>query len=135
MYIEIVWVKTAVLHPHVVFQGFYPNEMEWKYLNGAPSLPLLKSSRDWNKESLKALSDAHNWVRKMLVIAKLCLSNAQVNAEYALPDEMVEEVAKYVCPIKRRRGEEKWMFSIEDAGDAIFDIKKNRVMTNFKLNC
>ncbi len=54
--------------------------------------------------------------------SKLCLLNAEVGAEYALPHEMVEEVAKYVCPIKRRWGEEKWMFSIDYAGGAMFGV-------------
>ncbi len=71
---------------------------------------------------MKDLRDAYTWIRKMLVTSKLCLLSAEVGAEYALPHEMVEEVAKYVCPIKRRRGEEKWMYSIEDAGGAMFGV-------------
>ena len=58
----------------------------------------------------------------MLVTSKLCLLNARVGAEYDLPNEMVEEIAKYVCPIKRRWGEMTWMFSIEKASGAIFGV-------------
>ena len=94
--------------------------MDWKYLNTAASVNRLKKAAVWNQWALKDLRDAYTWIRKMLVTSKLCLMNAEVGAEYALPDEMVEEVCKYVCPIKRRRGEEKWMFRIEDAEGEMF---------------
>ena len=94
--------------------------MDWKYLKTAASVNRLKKAEVWNQWALKDLRDAYTWIRKMLVTSKLCLLNAEVGAEYALPDEMVEEVAKYVYPIKRMRGEVKWMFRIEDAGGAIF---------------
>ncbi len=56
----------------------------------------------------------HN--QKMLVASKLSLIHASVGSEYPLPDEMVEEVCKYVCPIQRIEGDYlKWKFTIEHA--------------------
>jgi hypothetical protein len=53
-------------------------------------------------------------MKDRLTTTKLSLLNAKVGAEYGLPDEMVEEVCKYMCPIRRIKGSCAWQFNTDD---------------------
>lgn len=61
-----------------------------------------------------------------LVYAKLALGGAQVGAEYALPDEMVEAVCKYLCPTQNIKGTDTmgWRFKMshEDVVEMFFNL-------------
>jgi hypothetical protein len=53
-------------------------------------------------------------IRDRLTAAKLSLLHARVGAEYGLPDEMVEEVCKCICPISRVKGSFTWKFDTKN---------------------
>jgi hypothetical protein len=69
-----------------------------------------------NKQSYEDLNESMHirLIRDRLTATKLSILNANVGAEYGLPDEMVEEVCKYVCPIRRIKGSCKWQYNMDN---------------------
>ncbi len=53
-----------------------------------------------------------------------CLAENFVSLQIPIPEifEHSEETCRYVCPIKRKKGDFKWRFDIEEARDQLFDV-------------
>jgi len=95
--------------------GFGPKRFIWEFL-GKPRA--IGCEAFWGKKQLESLKKAHRQICKMLVTSRLSLKNAQVGAEYSLPDEMVEEISEHLCPIEHKGFE--WMFNYEGCEGPIF---------------
>lgn len=92
-----------------------PNNHDWTPLNR----PMLScAGMFWTHEALKFLKKEHKNMCKMLTTSKLSLMNAQMGAEYSLPDEMIEKIAGHLCPIVCEGF--NWKFDYESSETPIF---------------